>query len=192
MWIASRQNMWETISKDPGVRAANCKATMTTNNSHRSWVYRKRMLEDASLLKIWPPRKQTSWTEQCYVILNGIRSKIVTNAGSTKNARVFISVCKKYPDSYLCDFDLAQTCSPNPIWKMKFSWRFSPRPYMFPTQALDYRQLSVQFLMFGSSFRSNFGGKNGAHVFFLKCSEGWWFPEFQFFWVDFYINQKNV
>ena len=44
--------MWETISKDPGVRAANCKATMTTNNSHRSWVYRKRMLEDASLLKI--------------------------------------------------------------------------------------------------------------------------------------------
>ena len=192
MWIASRQNMWETIGKDPGVRAANCKATMTTNNSHRSWVYRKRMLEDASLLKIWPPRKQTSWTEQCYVILNGIRSKIVTNAGSTKNARVFIFVCKKYPDSYLCDFDLAQTCSPNPIWKMKFSWRFSPRPYMFPTQALDYRQLSVQFLMFGSSFRSNFGGKNGAHVFFLKCSEGWWFPEFQFFWVDFYINKKHV
>ena len=77
-----------------------------------------------------------------------------------------------------------------PYEKWSFSWGFSPRPYMFPTQALDYRQLSVQFLMFGSSFRSNFGGKNGAHVFFLKCSEGWWLPEFQFFWVDFYINQK--
>ena len=192
MWIASRQNMWETISKDPGVRAANCKATMTTNNSHRSWVYRKRMLEDASLLKVWPPRKQTSWTEQCYVILNGIRSKIVTNAGSTKNARVFIFVCKSI---LILTYAILTSHKPvvlTPYEKWSFSWGFSPRPYMFPTQALDYRQLSVQFLMFGSSFRSNFGGKNGAHVFFLKCSEGWWFPEFQFFWVDYYINQKNV
>ena len=49
---------------------------------------------------------------------------------------------------------------------------------MFQTQTLEYRQLSVLLSMFGSSFKSNFGGKNVAHVCFLKCLEGRWFPEF--------------
>ena len=63
---------------------------------------------------------------------------------------------------------------------------------MFQTQTLEYRQLSVLLSMFGSSFKSNFGGKNVAHVCFLKCLEGRWFPEFYFFFRGIFIQIKSI
>lgn len=184
MWIASRQNMWETISKDPGVRAANCKATMTTNNSHRSWVYRKRMLEDASLLKIWPPRKQTSWTEQCYVILNGIRSKIVTNAGSTKNARVFIFVCKSI---LILTYAILTSHKPvvlTPYEKWSFLGGFRPGPICFQPKPLTIANLVFNFSCLGHHLGRILLGRMVPMCFFWNALRGDGFRSFNFFgWI---------
>ena len=84
----------------------------------------------------------------------------------------------KQPDSYIHHFTSHKPVVVTPNDKCCFSRRFPFRPYMFPTQTFEYRQLSVLVPMFGSSFKSNFGGKNVAHVCFLKCLEGRWFPEF--------------
>ena len=101
-----------------------------------------------------------------------LRSKKVTNA-------FFLFVnSKKHPDSYIHHFTSHNLVVVTPNDKCCFSRRFPFRPYMFPTQTLEYRQLSVLLTMFGSSFKSNFGGKNVAHVCFLKCLEGRWFSEF--------------
>ena len=76
----------------------------------------------------------------------------------------------RQPDLYMYHFFTAH--KPGvvaPEDKSCSSRSFPFRPCMFPTQALEDGQLSFLLQWFGSSFRWNVGGRDGAHVCVCVC-----------------------